>query len=123
NAKWITECAKDLIQHAGSSLVVAGYRQPLAVHLLANAINYALGNIGQTVVFHDAPDAGEGTLTELVTALNAGQVNSLVIFGGNPAYNAPVELDWAKAQAKAKSVVRLGYYEDETFHATTRADD
>ncbi|MCX6896899.1 MAG: TAT-variant-translocated molybdopterin oxidoreductase, partial [Verrucomicrobia bacterium] len=114
DAKWISECAKDLLAHAGTSLVVAGYRQPLAVHLIANAINYALGNIGQTVTFSETPDTGEGSLADLATALNAGAVNSLVIIGGNPAYNAPAELDWAKTQRKAKSVVRLGYYEDET---------
>src|SRR6202012_279835 len=39
NDKWITECAKDLLANRGQSLVLAGHRQPLAVHLLANAIN------------------------------------------------------------------------------------
>jgi molybdopterin-containing oxidoreductase family iron-sulfur binding subunit len=38
-----------------------------------------------------------------------------VILGGNPVYTAPVELDWANTQRKAKTVARLGYYEDETF--------
>ena len=55
-AKWIDECAKDLLQNRGQSLVVAGYRQPLAVHLLAHALNAALGNVGKTVVFHEAPE-------------------------------------------------------------------
>src|SRR5207302_801268 len=48
--KWISECAKDLAANKGRSLVVAGYRQPMTVHLLAHAINNALGNVGQTVV-------------------------------------------------------------------------
>ena len=123
DAKWITECAKDLLAHKGESLVVAGYRQPLAVHLLANAINSALGNVGKTVEFHVAPNSGEGSIVELATALNAGLVETLVILGGNPAYNAPADVNWASAQAKAKSVVRLGYYEDETFEVTKRATD
>ena len=38
------------LAHRGESLVVAGHRQPLAVHLLAHAMNAALGNIGKTVV-------------------------------------------------------------------------
>ena len=42
-------------------------------------------------------------------------MDTLVILGGNPVYNAPADLDWAAAQAKAKTVIRLGYYEDETF--------
>jgi MoCo/4Fe-4S cofactor protein with predicted Tat translocation signal len=123
DAKWITECAKDLLAHKGASLVVAGYSQPLAVHLLAHAINSALGNVGRTVEFHAAPNAGEGSIVELAATLNAGQVETLVILGGNPAYNAPAELNWATTQGKAKSVVRLGYYEDETFEATERAGD
>ena len=40
---------------------------------------------------------------------------SRVILGGNPVYTAPADLDWAKTQRKAARVVRLGYYEDETF--------
>src|SRR5215212_2005798 len=42
SAKWIDECAKDLQANRGSVLVVAGHRQPVAVHLLAYAINAAL---------------------------------------------------------------------------------
>jgi MoCo/4Fe-4S cofactor protein with predicted Tat translocation signal len=114
DAKWITECAKDLLAHRGKSLVVAGYRQPLAAHLLANAINAALDNIGHTVHYQAAPQADEADLRELAQALNGGKVETLVIFGSNPVYTAPVDLDWAKTQRKAKSIVRLGYYEDET---------
>ncbi|HLP77788.1 MAG TPA: TAT-variant-translocated molybdopterin oxidoreductase, partial [Candidatus Paceibacterota bacterium] len=66
--QWISECAKDLAANKGKSLVVAGHRQPLAVHLLANAINAALGNIGNTVVLQDADNAGEGSLAELAQA-------------------------------------------------------
>jgi MoCo/4Fe-4S cofactor protein with predicted Tat translocation signal len=115
DAKWVAECAKDLLQNRGQSLVVAGYRQPLAVHMLAHALNDALGNLGQTVVFREAPESREGSITELAKALNAGQVETLVILGGNPVYTAPADLDWASTQGKAKTVVRLGYYEDETF--------
>ncbi|HYG24803.1 MAG TPA: TAT-variant-translocated molybdopterin oxidoreductase [Verrucomicrobiae bacterium] len=123
NNSWITECAADLKAHAGRSLVVAGYRQPLEVHLLAHAINAALNNIGQTVVLHETPAFNAGSLAELAQALNAGQIETLVMLGGNPAYTAPADLDWLNAQAKAKSVVRLGYYEDESFQITKRAND
>jgi molybdopterin-containing oxidoreductase family iron-sulfur binding subunit len=114
-ANWVNNCAKDLLENAGASLVLAGHRQPLAVHLLAHALNSALGNLGKTVLFHQAPELKEGTLEELATALNAGQIQTLVILGGNPVYNAPAGLNWADTQRKAKTVVRLGYYEDETF--------
>ena len=113
--KWISECAQDLVAHAGNCVVLAGQRQPLAVHLLAHAINVALGNVGKTVVFHDAPAPEEGSIADLGAALNAGEVATLVILGGNPVYTAAAELDWAATQRKAKQVVRLGAYEDETF--------
>ncbi len=112
--KWISECAKDLLANRGQSLVVAGYRQPIAVHLLANALNSALGNTGQTVVFHEVPESKEGTLADLAKSLNAGEVDTLVMLSGNPVYTAPADLNWAAAQRKARMVARLGYYEDET---------
>ena len=113
NEKWIVECAKDLMAHRGESLVLAGHRQPLAIHLLANAINAELGNFGKTIDLLPAEDAGAGTIDQVAQALNDGKVETLVILGGNPAYNAPADLNWA--QAKAKMVVRLGYSEDESF--------
>ena len=112
--KWIEECAKDLLANKGQSLVVAGYRQPMAVHLLAHAINAALGNVGKTMVLLEAPEPNEGDIEALAKALNANEVQTLVVLGGNPAYDAPADLDWAKTQRKARTVVRLGYYEDET---------
>ncbi|HMJ91394.1 MAG TPA: 4Fe-4S dicluster domain-containing protein, partial [Candidatus Acidoferrum sp.] len=116
--QWIDECAKDLAANKGTALVVAGYRQPLAVHLIANAINAALGANGKTVQFRETPDLGEGNIAQLAQALNGGQVETFVILGGNPVFTAPADLDWAATQRKAKNVVRLGYYEDETFAAT-----
>jgi MoCo/4Fe-4S cofactor protein with predicted Tat translocation signal len=113
--KWIAECAQDLILNRGKSLVVAGHRQPLAVHLLVHAINSALENIGKTVLFHQLPEPLEHGLGELAQSLKAGQVETLLILGGNPVYNAPADLDWANTQRKAKMVARLAYYEDETF--------
>ena len=112
--KWIIPCARDLKAGAGRSLVMAGHRLPLAAHLLVMAINEALGATGHTVEFRRTSTAKEGTLAELAAALNGGQVQTLVILGGNPAYNAPADLNWRAAQAKAGTVVRLGYYEDET---------
>jgi MoCo/4Fe-4S cofactor protein with predicted Tat translocation signal len=111
---WIVPCAKDLKANPGKSLVMAGYRLPLAAHLLVIAMNEALGAVNHTVEYHQAQPSKEGTISELAAALNAGQVQTLVILGGNPAYNAPVDLEWPKAQAKAKTVVRLGYHADET---------
>ncbi|MGA4644365.1 TAT-variant-translocated molybdopterin oxidoreductase [Limisphaera sp. 4302-co] len=114
--EWLDECARDLVAHRGQVLVLAGHRQPLAVHLLAHAINHVLGSVGQTVELVPAEEAaGTDGLAELAAALRAGRVDTLVILGANPVYTAPADLNWAEAQQKARTVVRLGYYEDETF--------
>jgi MoCo/4Fe-4S cofactor protein with predicted Tat translocation signal len=56
-ASWVTAVVRDLQQHKGSSLVVAGEVQPPAVHALAHAMNQALGNVGATVVYTDPLEA------------------------------------------------------------------
>ncbi len=57
-SKWINECAKDLAAAGRNALVVAGQRQPLKVHLLAQAINAALGAIGNTVTLIPTTEVG-----------------------------------------------------------------
>jgi len=131
---WIGPCAKDIVENAGkhgSSLVLGGHRLPLVAHLLITAINQSLGAVGRTVEFHEQPPAQpEKSIADLALELKNGSVETPVILGGNPVYNAPrnliinePELDWAKLQARAKTVVRLGYYEDETaFSSSLYAD-
>jgi molybdopterin-containing oxidoreductase family iron-sulfur binding subunit len=92
-----------LAAHRGKAWV-AGYRQPLAVHIIANALNAALGNLGQTVVLVDAPEHPSGNLADLAKVLNGGQVDTLVILGPNPVYTAPADLDWGRrSNAKTRS--------------------
>jgi MoCo/4Fe-4S cofactor protein with predicted Tat translocation signal len=113
--EWIVECAKDLAAHKGASIILAGHRQPPAVHALADLLNSTLQNSGKTILYQDRPEPPAGTLAELARALQTGQVDTLLILGSNPVYTAPVDLAWAETQRKAKTVVRLSYYEDETF--------
>ena len=40
------------------------------------------------------------SLRTLVDAMEAGQVALLLILGGNPVYNAPVDVDFARALEK-----------------------
>jgi MoCo/4Fe-4S cofactor protein with predicted Tat translocation signal len=102
DAKWIVECAKDLLANRGNVLVVAGQRQPAKTHLIAQVINSLLGAIGNTITLIPAA-AATGVDWQRLDAT----AETLVILGGNPVYTA----NWVP---KAKTVVRLGYYEDET---------
>ena len=56
-----------------------------------------------------------GGIDGLAQALNSGAVDTLIVLGGNPVYNAPADLNWATVQDKAKTVVRLAYYEGRIF--------
>jgi len=117
-AEWIAALARDLEQARGRSIVLAGDWQPPVVHALAHAINAALDNVGATVAY-TAPVEAEPvdqaqSLRELVEDMSAGQVNTLIILGGNPVYNAPVDLNFRQALRNVDLRVHLSLYEDET---------
>jgi MoCo/4Fe-4S cofactor protein with predicted Tat translocation signal len=117
-AKWVDAVAKDLLAHRGRSLVVAGEHQPPVVHALAHAMNGALGNAGATVVYTRPVEAEPvnqlDSLRTLADDMRAGKVELLVIVSGNPAYSAPIDLDFAGALGKVALRVHLGMYNDET---------
>jgi molybdopterin-containing oxidoreductase family iron-sulfur binding subunit len=116
--KWIAAVAKDLQANRGKSVVMAGDFQPPAVHALARAMNQALGNVGQTVTYGPslAPRATDpfASLRELATAMDAGQVQVLIVLGNNPVFTAPADLKFAERLAKVGLVVYNGLYHDET---------
>ncbi len=112
--EWIAECAADLLAHRGESLVTAGPHQPAAVHALAYLMNAALGNFGRTIDFVAVEAEAVASIADLAGAIRAGAVKTLIILGGNPAYNAPADLDWPALQKSVAEVVRYGYYVDET---------
>jgi molybdopterin-containing oxidoreductase family iron-sulfur binding subunit len=117
---WIEEVATDLKAHAGRSLILAGRRQPPLVHALVHAMNASLGNFDKTVELRSgASTTAAGTLTELAGAIGKGRVDTLVILGGNPAYNAPADLEFATLMKRVQTTVRLGLHADETSAAAT----
>ena len=76
--------------------MIAGEQQPPIVHALAAIMNEKLGNVGKTVFYTDPVEANPvdqlASLLDLVKDLDAGAVELLIIIGGNPAFNSPVEL-------------------------------
>jgi MoCo/4Fe-4S cofactor protein with predicted Tat translocation signal len=124
--KWVNAVAADLKQHPGKSLVVAGEFQSATVNALAHAINAALGNVGKTVTYTDPveidPVEHVQSIRELVDDINAGKVETLIIMGGNPVYNAPTDLSFHAAldrlltnvDKKDAVVVHLSNFHNET---------
>ena len=109
---------KDLEAHRGTSIVLAGEHQPPAVHAIAHAINQALGNTGKTVVYTDPVESNPvdeiASLSELVRDMRDGAVETLLILGGNPVYDAPADMDFLNAFKKVKLRAHLGLYSNET---------
>jgi molybdopterin-containing oxidoreductase family iron-sulfur binding subunit len=116
--RWISALVSDLQRHRGSSVVIAGDHQPPAVHMLAHALNHALGNVGKTVIHTDRVEANPvnhlESLRELITEMNAGAVDMLIILGGNPVFTAPIDLELEKSLANVGFRAHLSFYEDET---------
>ena len=117
-ADWVAALGRDLLQHHGASLVVAGDQQPPVVHALAHAMNEALGNVGTTVYYTAPLEANPvnqlQSLRELVSDIDAGHVEVLLILGGNPVFTAPADLQFGKKLLKVGLRIYLGLYEDET---------
>lgn len=114
--KWVKAVARDLAEHAGKGVIVVGYRQPAWVHALAHAVNDALGNVDAGVVeFRDPPaEAADKGIADLVKDIAADKVGTLLIVGGNPAFNAPADLNFKAALQKVPRKVRLGLFFDQT---------
>lgn len=126
--RWIAAVTRDLEQHRGRSIVIAGDRQPPVVHLLAHQMNRRLGNVGRTIM-HTAPIEAvavdhDASLRQLAEAMDAGSVDLLLILGGNPVYNAPADLRFRERmqalrerrerQGQPVLFAHLSLYQDET---------
>src|SRR3984885_14553500 len=119
-ANFFAMLAQDLEAHQGSSVVIAGDQQPPAVHALAHAMNTKLGNVGKTVFYTDTVETNPAnqaeSLKDLAADMSSGKVDLLIILGGNPAYDAPADLNFADAMTSGKVPLRVhhGLYQNET---------
>jgi molybdopterin-containing oxidoreductase family iron-sulfur binding subunit len=118
STKFYPALLQDLRAAKGKSIVIAGEDQSPEVHAVVHYINQVLGNNGTTVAFTQPLEAKPVDqwveLNALVNDLHSGQVDLLLILGGNPVYSAPPELNFRGAIQMAKMRVRLGEHEDET---------
>jgi Fe-S-cluster-containing dehydrogenase component/anaerobic selenocysteine-containing dehydrogenase len=120
-SKWITAVAKELAGARAKSILVAGTRQPPRVHALVHALNAALGNAGHTVSYYPVAEPLEADPTTSLKALaddmKKGSVGTLLILGGNPAYDAPADLDFLARLRALGSSVHLSSHFNETSEA------
>ncbi|MCG8457523.1 MAG: TAT-variant-translocated molybdopterin oxidoreductase [Holophagales bacterium] len=111
---WVEELAADLRAHAGASALVVGDYAAPELHALALAINAHLGNIGTTVTVHDPITADGENLYDLLAAVDAGEISTLLLLGVNPVYGAHGDQDVRERLDKVKLRIHCGAYFDET---------
>ena len=115
DAQWVDACATDLVENAGHSIIIAGEHLPKSVHAIVIAINEALS---APINYVAVPTAEQG-IAAAVARLNKGAVETLVILGGNPVYDAPIDLNWSAAQAQATESIYIGGSANETSEAAS----
>ncbi len=117
DAEWVKAMVADLSQ--GDSLVVAGPRQPVAVHALAIAINQKLGAFGKSIKLVSAAPDTSGSITELSASIKAGEVKTLLVTTqSDPVYDAPADLKFAELLESVENVI---YLSPRNLSATARA--
>jgi molybdopterin-containing oxidoreductase family iron-sulfur binding subunit len=138
-AEAVTRLAREFAS-ATPGLAVAGgigsqHRGAVELCAAVGILNYVAGNIGQTVHFGARLDHGDGLagLQSLQQAMDAGQVQVLIIHEANPVYSLPKSSKFAESLAKVPFKVSTSLFFDETaalcdlllpnHHALERWDD
>jgi len=117
DSKWIEIVAEDLVDHRGESILIGGRHLSPEDHQWLAVINHALGNGGNTIGYYAAGDGAfsdRKKLASLVSDMKAGEVDTVIMLGGNPAYNLPGSLDFVSALNRVENSVHLASHVDET---------
>lgn len=112
----IKNLAKELMQHQGASMVVAGGNNKHE-QLIVNAINEMLGNYGATLDWtHESyyKQGDEAELAKLVKDMDNGQVSAIIIHGCNPVYDNPLGAAFKDAVAKVNLRISTATAANET---------
>ena len=117
-SRWVARAADALRAAKGASLVLTSAMQAPEVQAAVLRLNATLGNLGQTLETYEPVLPQADSFADLVTAMEAGQVETLLVFDCNPIYEAPGAFGFAKAFAAVKTKIHAGAYVDETaLHA------
>lgn len=109
--------AAELKRAGPRALVAVGREQPAVVHALAHAINATLGSRAVRYIEPLLPEAGSAGYTPigaLAGAIASGEATHVLVLGGNPAYDAPADLDLAALLRRVPHSLYLGEQRNET---------
>ncbi|WP_442508522.1 TAT-variant-translocated molybdopterin oxidoreductase [Novipirellula sp. SH528] len=123
--EFLENAAVDLKQAGASGLVVVGPALSAASHQLAHAINQKIGAVGHGVAYTEEPLASAKAcvqqITDLSELLQGNVLNTLVIIGGNPVYDAPgdARLNLISDDSRPLTSIHLSLHDNETSKACT----
>jgi len=116
--QFVHRAAEELGQKRGRGVVAVGSHLAPQCHALALALNDAIGAIGSTLTLHEEPGGhwsnSVEAIADLTRQIKAGVIKVLIVLGGNPAYDAPADLDFAVALKSVPTSVHLSLYDNET---------
>jgi MoCo/4Fe-4S cofactor protein with predicted Tat translocation signal len=112
----VSKVAKDLLANKGKALVVSGSNN-VQVQTIVNAINEAIGANGTTISWDATNLTRQGIDSEfatLVSDMNAGKVNTLLVLDVNPVYDSPDSKNFKAGLQKIKTSISFSGRLDET---------
>jgi MoCo/4Fe-4S cofactor protein with predicted Tat translocation signal len=115
----VSEIAEDLWVNRGKSLVLAGgltatTENAEALHVAVHFLNAVLDNYGSTIEGSSQALVKGADIGELIKAMNAKQVKTLIIHGSNPIYSLPPAAKFREALAGVEMIIYTGDRNDET---------
>jgi molybdopterin-containing oxidoreductase family iron-sulfur binding subunit len=113
---WMSAVFSAVKSSGPRTVIIGGNGLPAALHGTVHEIHHALGSYGKALrlVPHPAPNEGVTGLSRLCSALSDGEIESLFVLGGNPAYQSPAPLRVDECIRRAEFSLHLALYEDET---------
>ncbi len=130
DAAWIDAVADDLVAHRHEAAVIASKRQPRELRIAVDQLNRALkGTLNDrsrhpwmemTQAQAEIPCLDQRVhIAELASRMEAGDVETLLILGGNPAYDAPADLGMGSLIEKVNESIHLSHDANETSAAVS----
>lgn len=108
-AAWLERAWRALEGARGQCLVAVGPHLPAEAHALAALLNHRFGGVAEYSAPLAPPRPG---MAELIKAMDAGQVETLLILDANPVYSWGGE--FAARLVKLPLSIHSGLYDDET---------
>lgn len=99
----------------GSALTTSNGLQSAKAILGLNVLASNLGLPGGVFLAQgDVPVSDINEIKNLIQRMNSGEIETLLIHGGNPVFELPPALGFQKALTKVKTVISFAPFEDET---------